>query len=82
MILQHITNTEDNNNPVWITEHLDNQGYAVAKLCTIRIFHTVCVHIWYDYMHMVWLFIPYAHSYYTITVTVYKKHIAIANTVL
>ena len=29
---------------------------------------------------MVWLFVPYAYSYYTIIV--YKQHVAIANTVL
>ena len=38
------------------------------------------IHIWYDSTHMVWLSVPYVYSYYTITV--YKQHIAIANTVL
>ena len=31
-------------------------------------------------MCMVWLFVPYAYTYYTITV--YMKHIALASTVL
>ena len=43
--------------------------------------HTVhIIRIWYNCMCMVWLFVPYVYCYYTITV--YKQHIAIANTIL
>ena len=37
------------------------------------------IHI-YDHTRMVWLFVPYMYSHGTLTV--YKQHIAIANTVL
>ena len=59
--------------------------YRTSILYRTRMVHTVriAIRIRYDRTRMVWLFVPYAYSYYT-TIAVHKQHkyIAIANTVL
>ena len=62
--------------------------YRTSILYRMRMVHTVRVYAYghsvrYDRTRMVWLFVPYAYSYYA-TIVVHKQHkyIAIVNTVL